>query len=95
MTKEESKRRLDSVKNVFLTFSAELSTSDLPTGSMSRGAFGEITAELSSLPEADLAWISALIDVALLRKSNFRRQNRSGDAFEPDEYGGHAKPKNK
>jgi hypothetical protein len=46
---------------------AELFTSDLPTGSMNRGAFGEISAKLSPLPESDLVWISALLDVALLR----------------------------
>lgn len=46
---------------------AELFTSDLPSGAMNRGAFGEISAKLTSLPEADLAWINALIDVALLR----------------------------
>lgn len=33
---------------------AELFTSNLPSGSMSRGAFGEISAKLSSLPESDL-----------------------------------------
>jgi transcriptional regulator with XRE-family HTH domain len=46
---------------------AELFTSDLPKGSMNRGAFGEISAKLSSLPESDLAWVSALLDVALHR----------------------------
>jgi hypothetical protein len=46
---------------------AELLTSDLPSGAMNRGAFGEISAKLSSLPESDLVWISALLDVALLR----------------------------
>jgi hypothetical protein len=38
---------------------------DLPNGSLSRGTFGEISAKLSSLPEADLIWVSALLDVAL------------------------------
>ena len=46
---------------------AELFTSNIPAGSMSQGAFGEISAKLSSLPEEDLAWISALLDVALQR----------------------------
>jgi transcriptional regulator with XRE-family HTH domain len=46
---------------------AELFTSDLPKGSMNRGAFGEISTKLSSLSESDLVWISALLDVALLR----------------------------
>ena len=46
---------------------AELFTSDLPSGSLNRGALGEISARLSLLPEPDLQWISALIDVALLR----------------------------
>ena len=46
---------------------AELFTSELPKGSMNRGAFGEISAKLSTLPEPDLVWISALLDVALLR----------------------------
>jgi transcriptional regulator with XRE-family HTH domain len=46
---------------------AELFTSDLPKGSMNRGAFGEISPKLSPLPESDLLWISALLDVALLR----------------------------
>jgi hypothetical protein len=46
---------------------AELFSSDLPSGAMNRGAFGEITAKLSTLPESDLVWISALIDVALGR----------------------------
>jgi hypothetical protein len=44
---------------------AELFTSNLPTGLMSRGAFGEISAKLSSLPESDLKWISALLEVVL------------------------------
>jgi hypothetical protein len=42
---------------------AELFTSELPKGSMNRGAFGEISAKLSPLPETDLIWISALLDV--------------------------------
>jgi hypothetical protein len=46
---------------------AELFTSDLPNGSINRGAFGEISAKLSSLPESGLVWISALLDVALHR----------------------------
>jgi transcriptional regulator with XRE-family HTH domain len=46
---------------------AELFTSELPKGSMNRGAFGEISAKLSSLPETDLVWISALLDVVLRR----------------------------
>ena len=46
---------------------AELFTSNIPAGSMNRGAFGEISAKLSPLPETDLIWISALLDVALLR----------------------------
>ncbi len=46
---------------------AELFTSDIRNGSMSRGAFGEISEKLSSLPESDLVWISALLDVALQR----------------------------
>jgi transcriptional regulator with XRE-family HTH domain len=46
---------------------AELFTSDLPKGSMNRGAFGEISAKLLPLPESDLLWISALLDVLLLR----------------------------
>jgi hypothetical protein len=47
--------------------SAELFTSNLPTGSMSQGAFGEISAKLSPLPESDLVWIKVLLDVAFLR----------------------------
>jgi transcriptional regulator with XRE-family HTH domain len=46
---------------------AELFTSDIPAGSMNRGAFGEISAKLAPLPESDLVWISTLLDVALLR----------------------------
>jgi transcriptional regulator with XRE-family HTH domain len=46
---------------------AELFTSNLLTGSMSKGAFGEISAKLSTLPESELVWISALLDVALHR----------------------------
>jgi transcriptional regulator with XRE-family HTH domain len=46
---------------------AELFTSELPKGSMTRGAFGEISAKLSSLPETDLVWISSLLDVVLRR----------------------------
>jgi transcriptional regulator with XRE-family HTH domain len=46
---------------------AELFTSELPKGAMNRGAFGEISAKLAPLPESDLLWISALLDVALLR----------------------------
>lgn len=45
--------------------SPELFTSNLPNGAMNQGAFGEISAKLSSLPEVDLVWLSALIDVAL------------------------------
>jgi hypothetical protein len=45
----------------------ELFTSELPNGSMNRGPFGQISAKLSSLPESDLIWISALLDDALLR----------------------------
>jgi transcriptional regulator with XRE-family HTH domain len=44
---------------------AELFTSDLPSGSMRRGAYGEIAAKLSSLPESDLVWISDLLDLVL------------------------------
>jgi transcriptional regulator with XRE-family HTH domain len=47
---------------------AELFTSNIPSGSMGQGAFGEISAKLSSLPEPDLVWISALLDVALRRR---------------------------
>jgi transcriptional regulator with XRE-family HTH domain len=46
---------------------AELFTSDLPNGTMNRGAFGEISAKLSSLPEPDLVWISAVLDVVLVQ----------------------------
>lgn len=49
---------------------AELFTSDIPNGSMSLGVFGKISAKLSILSESDLAWINALIDVALLRPSD-------------------------
>jgi transcriptional regulator with XRE-family HTH domain len=52
---------------------AELFTSDLPNGSMNQGAFGEISAKLSSLPESDLVWISALLDVALRREAGGRK----------------------
>jgi hypothetical protein len=48
---------------------AELFTSELPKGSMNRGAFGEISAKLSSLSETDLVWISSLLDVVLRRGS--------------------------
>jgi transcriptional regulator with XRE-family HTH domain len=58
---------------------AELFTSELPKGSMNRRAFGEISAKLSSLPESDLVWISALLDVALLRgrEPSTAKSNRS------------------
>jgi transcriptional regulator with XRE-family HTH domain len=46
---------------------AELFTSNIPAGSMSQGAFGEISAKLSPLSESDLVWISALLDVVLAR----------------------------
>jgi hypothetical protein len=48
---------------------AELYTSNLPSGSLSRGAFGEISAH-SSLPEPDLVWVSALLDIALRRREH-------------------------
>jgi hypothetical protein len=44
---------------------------------MNRGAFGEISAKLSSLPETDLVWISALLDVALLRGGHRQQITRS------------------
>ena len=46
---------------------AELFTNAIPSGAMNRGAFGEISAKLSSLPESDLIWVSSLVDVALAR----------------------------
>jgi transcriptional regulator with XRE-family HTH domain len=46
---------------------AELFTSDLPTGSFSRGAYAEITTKLSSLPESDLAWINTILEAVMLR----------------------------
>jgi hypothetical protein len=58
---------------------AELFTSELPKGSMNRGAFGEISAKLSSLPQPDLVSISALLDVALRRgqEQSTAKSNRS------------------
>ncbi|TKT71424.1 helix-turn-helix domain-containing protein [Afipia massiliensis] len=44
---------------------AELFTSDLPTGSMSRGAYGQISAALAQLDEADLIWVKSILDAAL------------------------------
>lgn len=49
---------------------AELFTSNLPSGSLARGAFGEISAKLASLSEPDLVWVSALLDVALRRRDH-------------------------
>jgi transcriptional regulator with XRE-family HTH domain len=46
---------------------AELFTSALPAGSLSQGAFGEISAKLSRLPETELVWVNALLEVALRR----------------------------
>jgi transcriptional regulator with XRE-family HTH domain len=47
---------------------AELFTNDIPAGSMRSGAFGEISAKLANLPEADLVWVNALLDIALVRE---------------------------
>jgi transcriptional regulator with XRE-family HTH domain len=47
---------------------AELFTTEIPTGAISRGAFSAVSMKLSDLSEAELSWISDLIDVALRRK---------------------------
>ena len=44
---------------------AELFTSDLPTGSIRRGTYGEISAVLVQLDEAELAWVKSILDAAL------------------------------
>lgn len=44
---------------------AELFTSDLPSGSLRRGAYGEIAATLTSLDEADLIWVRSILEAAL------------------------------
>lgn len=44
---------------------AELFTSDLPTGSMRRGTYGEISVTLAQLDETELAWVKSILDAAL------------------------------
>lgn len=46
---------------------AELFTTEIPTGAIARGAFSAVSMKLAELPEAELSWISDLIDVALKR----------------------------
>jgi len=56
---------------------AEVFTSDIPTGAIKRGAFGEICAQLSDLSESDLEWVRDLIDTALHRGGRTRGRSRS------------------
>lgn len=44
---------------------AELFTSDLPTGAIRRGTYGEISSMLASLDEAELVWVKSILDAAL------------------------------
>jgi transcriptional regulator with XRE-family HTH domain len=56
---------------------AELFTSAIPAGSMNRGAFGEISAKLSSLPEPDLLWISAFWMLHCFAGRSAQRQSQN------------------
>jgi transcriptional regulator with XRE-family HTH domain len=44
---------------------AELFSSEIPAGALQRRALGELTTRLAGLSDADLAWASNLLDVAL------------------------------
>jgi transcriptional regulator with XRE-family HTH domain len=46
---------------------AELFTSEIPKGALMRGAFAKISSQLVGLPEAELLWISNLLDAGLER----------------------------
>lgn len=44
---------------------AEFFTTQLPTGAMQQGAFGEISLRLVGLPEHDLLWLHRVVDAVL------------------------------
>ena len=44
---------------------AELFTSEIPAGAINRRTFNDITTQLATLPEADLAWVRELLKAAL------------------------------
>ena len=56
---------IDRLSRVLKIDPAELFSSDLPTGTMSRGVYGQISAALSQLDDADLVWVKTILDAAL------------------------------
>jgi len=48
---------------------AELFTAELPSGTLQRGAFRDLTVRLAGLSEPDLQWLTGVIDAALRNKS--------------------------
>lgn len=44
---------------------AELFTSEIPTGTLKRGAYGEVSRMLIDLDEPDLIWVKTILDAAL------------------------------
>ena len=47
---------------------AELFTHELPTSALERSSLTAVIARLSTLSDKDLAWVDALLDVALKRR---------------------------
>jgi len=48
---------------------AELFTSELPTGALSRSAVTDLSATLAKLSDADLQWVKGVIAAALKKRS--------------------------
>ena len=62
---------------------AELFTTEIPSGALMRGKFGDISTRLARLSEPELEWVRTLLDVALTRPSSeipISRRSRSRDA---------------
>lgn len=47
---------------------AELFSAEMPAGSLDRSHLNDIVARLAVLPDKDLTWVEALLDVALRRR---------------------------
>lgn len=47
---------------------AELFTTEIPGGSIKRGAFSDISTRLATLAEGDLVWVRNLLDAALAKR---------------------------
>lgn len=71
---------------------AELFTNEIPSGSIRRGSFGEVSAKLAALSENDLVWINDLIDTALARG---RIPTPSPGTVKPKARAGKSSPKMK